>query len=282
MTRIPPAPRPFHTAFTTFGAVQLQGSRKVQADAWAVDRDPQTGRVAAVVSDGIGDREESAQVARIGADYAAAVAARTGSPARAIREARVRRNEIELGHAVYDPEWDYWYGEADAVLAVAVLVPGTAAVRVAWVGDCRVYRLGHTGILQQVTTDHTQGEYLRSNGYLDRDAPLCKADSVVTRRLAYGEIETATIPVELARRVLVCSDGIAKQIEARTIGFDLEAGEDAQDAAWLLAEDAVLNGGNELGRYSDNITSLVLDLAQTPTGRHWSATRNATGGPFAG
>lgn len=51
-------------------------------------------------------------------------------------------------------------------------------MRVAWVGDCRVYRLGHTGVLEQVTIDHTGGEHRRQLGIIDRDAPPCPADSI--------------------------------------------------------------------------------------------------------
>src|SRR5262249_23616377 len=97
--------------------------------------------------------EASAWVARVGADHAAEGALRCGSATQAGRDARPRRNLRDLGYPDYDPEWDYWPGESDTVLAVTVVEPGATSIRMAWVGDCRVYRLGHTGILQQVTSD---------------------------------------------------------------------------------------------------------------------------------
>lgn len=160
------------------------------------------------------------------------------------------------------------------MLAVALVQPGATAVRVAWAGDCRVYRLGHTGFLEQVTTDHTRGEQLRRLGFLDRDAPRCPADSVVTSRLAHGPIGTAVVPVELTRRLLVCSDGVGKQLDATVIGLDLGSADNAAEAVDCLVADADVDGvtvdGVDAQRTrSDNITAVVLDLAQQPTGRYW-------------
>lgn len=97
--------RPFHTAYATYAAAQRQGTRTVQADGYAVLRDPITGRIAAAVADGIGDTTDSAWVAR------SEFAVRCGSPARAVREARARRNLRDLGCPDYDPDRDYWPGE---------------------------------------------------------------------------------------------------------------------------------------------------------------------------
>jgi serine/threonine protein phosphatase PrpC len=265
------AARPFHTADATYGVAQHQGSRAVQADAYTVVRDPVTGRIAAVVADGIGDRDESAWIARVATDYAATVAVRTGDPARAIRAARAHRNLHDLGCPDYDPDRDYWWGEGDTVLAVAVINPGAGEIPVAWTGDCRIYRLGHFGALDQVTTDHTEGERLRRLGILERDAPLCRADSTVTSRLAYGPIGTAAVPVELVRRLLLRSDGIGKQLDVPILAVDLDCADDAVDAAESTVADAAAARSG-----SDNVTALVLDLAQSPTGRHWPG-RRATG-----
>lgn len=263
------APQPFHTAHATHGAVQRLGTRTVQADAYTVLRDPITGRIAAAVADGIGDRDNSAWAARVGADHAATVALRTGSVARAIREARANRNWHDLGETEYDPERDYWSGEGDAVLAVVLVQPGADVVRVAWAGDCRVYRSGHTGDLEQITVDHTHGTYLRKLGVLDRDEPPCQADNIVLSRIAHGTIDTAAVPVELCRRLLLCSDGIGKQLGARLIGIDLEVADHAVQAAEFLAEDADVDGADPKRIHSDNITAVVLDLSQKPTGRQW-------------
>lgn len=254
-----PHPRPFHTAYASYATAQQHGSRTRQADAYAVMRDPITGRVAAVVADGIGDRDEPAWAAKVGADYAATVAIATGSPARAIREARAHRNLRDLGCPDYDPTYDYWPDEGDTVLTVAVIEPGATAVRVAWVGDCRVYRMGHTDLVEQVTTDHTEGEQLRRLDIIGRDEPPCRADSIVTSRLAHGPIGTATIPAELVRRLLLCSDGIGKQLDIDEIGINLTcAGHPATAAGWLV-DDAAQH------KHSDNATAVVLDLPQHPT-----------------
>ena len=258
-----PSARPVHTAHASYGTAQRQGTRTRQADAYAVLRDPITGRVAAVVADGIGDRDEPAWAAQVGADYAATVAVATGSPARAIRQARAHRNLRDLGCPDYDPTYDYWPDEGDTVLTVAVVEPGASAVRVAWVGDCRAYRVGHTDTVEQVTTDHTRGEQLRRLGVIGRDEPPCQADSIITSRLAHGPIGTATIPAELVRRLLLCSDGIGKQLDAEQIGINLVCADHPATAARWLADDAAEHP------HSDNITAVVLDLPQRPAGHHW-------------
>lgn len=265
-----PSTRPITTAHATWAAVMRQGTRKTQADACTVLRCPITGRIAAAVADGVGDRPSSAWIARVGADHAAAVALRTGSPTRAIREAGTNHNDRDLAWIAYDARCEDYVGDGDAVLAVVVIQPGADSVRVAWTGDCRVYRLGHTGILDQITTDHTYGERLRRAGVLPTDAPPGRADSIVTSSLSSGPIGTATVPAELCRRLLLASDGIGKQLSSDDIGIDLFAAEDAAEAAWMLAADADVHGADPDREHSDNIAAVVLDLAQTPTGRHWS------------
>ncbi|OLF13492.1 hypothetical protein BU204_27235 [Actinophytocola xanthii] len=96
-----------------------------------------------------------------------------------------------------------------------------------------MYRLGHTGGLEQVTTDHTRGEQLRRLCLLAHDPPSCAADSVVPSRLAHGPIGAALVPVELTRRLLLCSDGVGKQLNATVIGLDLDT---AEAADWLAAD----------------------------------------------
>ncbi|GAB3902442.1 hypothetical protein GCM10029964_092930 [Kibdelosporangium lantanae] len=159
------------------------------------------------------------------------------------------------------------------MLAVAVVTPGAADIQVAWCGDCRVYRSGRFGLLEQVTEDHTQGALWRRTGRLQPGHPLCQLDSVVTSRLAEGEIGSATIPAHLAHRVLVCSDGIGKQLDADDIAFDLGDVCTARETAENLAQAADVGGLDPDRTYSDNITAVVLDLAQTPTGETWTTAR---------
>jgi serine/threonine protein phosphatase PrpC len=142
--------------------------------------------------------------------------------------------------------------------SVAVVQPGAPAVQVALAGDCRVYRLGHTDVLEQVTTDHTRGEQLRQLGFLDRDAPPCAADSVVTSRLACGPIGSALVQVELTRRLLLCSDGVGKQLDAAIIGLDLGTADHAAEAANWLAADADVDGVDVQRTRGDNITAVYV------------------------
>ena len=65
------------------------------------------------------------------------------------------------------------------------------------------------------------------------------------------------VPVREGLRLLLCSDGLTKELDAEAISAYLAAGRSAEETALALV-DAALEGG---GR--DNITTIVIDVLES-------------------
>lgn len=149
---------------------------------------------------------------------------------------------------------------ATLVGAGAVMHGGRPAIAVFHLGDARCYRLAG-GQLTLLTRDHSHVRELIDCGRLDPSAadahPL---RNVVTRAVG---VELADGPdiqlVDGPSRLLLCSDGISGELDARTIGRVLVGVADAQGAADRLVE-LVLDG-----EARDNATAVVLDVAAAPS-----------------
>ncbi|MFM9562594.1 PP2C family protein-serine/threonine phosphatase [Streptomyces turgidiscabies] len=231
-------------------AVQHRGGRNYQCDAYAIERNKNTGRWAFAVLDGIGDRPQVHRFARRFASLIAREAARHGSPARALAAARVQaRNELR---------WDFdLRTDPSAVAVIAVADHWSPVIHVAWCGDARAYRLAPIGISQLVTHDHNYAQALRSQGR----TPGPYDRNFVTSCLMNGGIGTATIERDHTRRLLLCTDGAYAPLEERgqDVGGILDLADDAKDAAALVVDDAIAACADE---YPDNATALVVDIAQ--------------------
>ncbi|MET8546900.1 PP2C family serine/threonine-protein phosphatase [Kitasatospora sp. NPDC004799] len=184
--------------FTTrHAASQHIGSRTHQADATAHHHDPDTGRTAWVLLDGIGDHEHTAAWVRTTAPALAALAARRGDPVTAIGLTRSR-----VPATVDHPEdWP-----PDAAAVVAVLSTG-GILHIAWAGDCRAYLAEH-GRARLITTDHNEATDQRRAGR----RPDPDAHDYLTSSLCHlhGAIDHATVPLDphgRTLRLLLASDG---------------------------------------------------------------------------
>jgi protein phosphatase len=226
---------PWHTA-------SRRGSRQINADASAVHHDPDTGRSAFVVADGVGDTWAAAAAAQLAAGIAARAAVSVG-PELAILAAQ----RILLAEGPDD---------GDAVLVVAV--PDRYSCDVAWVGDCRAYQ-SNGRVLEQITVDHTVAEYYRSRAQpvTPRMAHLVTTSVRTVAPDRIGSTHTALA----AGRLLLCSDGVYRTLT----GTDIRTILDGPEPAEQLVTTALGFGGR------DNCTALVVEHA-LPTE---SATRAA-------
>lgn len=125
----------------------------------------------------------------------------------------------------------------------------------AHVGDSRAYRLrGNT--FEQLTRDHSfVAEQVRNGMLSEEEAGRSDLQNVLTRALgveAEVEVDVVEELVLDGDTLLLCSDGLTRELSDSQIAGILESTEDAEEAAGLLVDLANQAGGG------DNITAVVL------------------------
>ncbi|MDY0911213.1 MULTISPECIES: PP2C family serine/threonine-protein phosphatase [Rathayibacter] len=125
------------------------------------------------------------------------------------------------------------------------------------IGDSRVY-LCVQGALVQLTVDHSIVQELVDAGVITRDeADVHPHSNVITRAVGFHEPpipDYRLVPVIAPSRLLVCSDGLTKELTDAGLEHVLSTAATAQDAADELVEAALGNGGR------DNVTVIVVDV----------------------
>jgi len=134
---------------------------------------------------------------------------------------------------------------------------------VAHVGDSRAYRL-RGGELEQLTQDHSfVAEQVRQGMLTEQEAGTSTLQSVLLRAVGIEpEVEVA-VEEELVMEgdtVLLCSDGLTRELSDAQIAAILEDTGDTQEAADRLVDAANRAGGG------DNVTVVVLRQSAKPVG----------------
>ncbi|MCU1528486.1 MAG: protein phosphatase [Frondihabitans sp.] len=137
------------------------------------------------------------------------------------------------------------------------------------VGDSRVYMVD-AGLLRQVTVDHSVVQEMVQAGMLHPDDAESHPDSnVITRAIGFGAEPSPDywrVPARPGLRILVCSDGLTKELKPTAIASLLAAHPDSQEAAAGLVSAAVAAGGR------DNVTAVVVDVRGEPRQEDLEAT----------
>ena len=140
---------------------------------------------------------------------------------------------------------------------IAALLTTDDAVVVAHVGDARIYRW-FDGALSRVTKDHSYVQELVDEGIITlEEARVHPRRNIVTRALGIGaevEASTATLPITLGARYVLCSDGLVDEVTDSEISAILDRHETANAAAEALVAAANAAGGR------DNVTVIVVDV----------------------
>lgn len=129
------------------------------------------------------------------------------------------------------------------------------------IGDSRVYSFQRNE-LAQVTVDHSVVQELVEAGALTRDEAENHPDSnIITRAVGFNAQPTPDfwlLPLRTGMRLLVCSDGLTKELGDERIRLHMAAGLSAPETAGALIDAALAAGGR------DNITTIVVDVLDAP------------------
>ena len=143
--------------------------------------------------------------------------------------------------------------------AALVLQDGEPFFAVFNIGDSRVYRFERNE-LSQVTVDHSVVQELVDSGALTREQAEHHPDSnVITRAVGFAADPRPDYWMLSARtglRLLICSDGLTKEVSESRLRLHLAAGLKPVDTAGALVDAALAAGGR------DNITAIVVDVLE--------------------
>jgi PPM family protein phosphatase len=134
---------------------------------------------------------------------------------------------------------------------------------VAHVGDSRIYRL-RRGDFEQLTRDHSfVAEQVYRGRMTAEEASSSALQSVLIRAIGIEPEVDVDVNEELlveGDTVLLCSDGLTRELSDEQIAGVLAESEDAQRAADTLVDLAKQAGGG------DNVTVIVVRWAPKPAG----------------
>lgn len=195
------------------------------------------------VADGMGGHSAGRLASQATADALAGVEPRAAFPdlVRAVRDTLgdVNRYLRALSQRAVNP--------TVIGTTVVVLLARDGAGVCLWAGDSRLYRL-REGVLEQLTADHSEAA--------DPDAdPAESPSNVITRALGGHEevdLDQITFEIRPGDRLLLCSDGLYREVDGPELQAQLGEGDPAATVAALL-EHALQ------GAASDNITAVVVD-----------------------
>lgn len=124
------------------------------------------------------------------------------------------------------------------------------------IGDSRTYRLA-AGVLEQISVDHSEVQDLVDKGEISAtEAERHPRRNVITKAVgagSYDEPDYWLLPIAPGDRIMVCSDGLSKELDAARLTQVLTEERSPQTAATRLVHEALLHGGR------DNVTVVVVD-----------------------
>ncbi|MDQ4138082.1 MAG: protein phosphatase 2C domain-containing protein [Actinomycetota bacterium] len=145
--------------------------------------------------------------------------------------------------------------------AALVMLNDVASFAVFNIGDSRVYRF-YDGELSQITVDHSVVQELVDSGIIHPDDAEFHPDSnVITRAVGFNASPhpdywmLAAVP---GMRLLLCSDGLTKEVGRERLRLHLAAGMSPEDTVAALMDAALAAGGR------DNVSLIIVDVLEAP------------------
>jgi serine/threonine protein phosphatase PrpC len=235
----------FPLGVVEWGAATSPGSRRrVNEDTWG-----QRGDVF-VVADGMGGRGGGALAARTAVDR---LLERVGDAHHDWRAVIERVNADVIAAAA-----ERGIERVGTTLLAAVV--GGPVVTLVHLGDSRAYRLTHLGAdgrLDLLTDDHNVRAELLAAGldvrdYRDRGVALHGLTSFIGLEHDVLRVDVLAVPVRSGDRILLCTDGVHRQLDDDRLRTLLAA------PTSRLAAEGLVREANLLGR--DNATALVVQV----------------------
>lgn len=124
------------------------------------------------------------------------------------------------------------------------------------VGDSRAYRL-HEGELEQITEDQTMAQKLINMGYEEdtvADFHRILANYFGTGMTGPPHVAIYHIELQNEDRLLLCTDGLSKELTNDEIREHLTAGLEPQETCEAMLKDALDHGGR------DNVTMILAEI----------------------
>lgn len=133
----------------------------------------------------------------------------------------------------------------------------TPVWRIFNIGDSRVYQY-FKGALSQITVDHSVVQHLIDTGAItEEEAETHPHANVITRAVGFNEPpvpDYTTLATIAGQRLLLCSDGLVKELTDLGIQYFLANTSSAEEAAQALVKEALDNSGR------DNVTVVIIDV----------------------
>jgi PPM family protein phosphatase len=226
-----------------------------------------------VLSDGMGGQASGEVASRLAAETIIAHCREStensslalfGTPADGVSDTSNRlASAIRLANRVVNEEADKDESRHGMGATVVAVWFSDGRMSLGHVGDSRIYRL-RSGELEQLTQDHSfVAEQVRRGLITEQEASESKMQSVLLRALGIEpEVEVA-LDEQLVMDgdvVLLCSDGLTRELSDAQITGVLGETKDAKQAA-----DRLVDLANEAGG-GDNITAIVIGQSRKRAG----------------
>jgi protein phosphatase len=200
-----------------------------------------------VVADGMGGHKGGATASALAADFIVEKI-RAGCP--------LEESIAQAHHAIKQATREGKGPEGMGTTVVVLKINGND-YEIAWVGDCRAY-LWNGKILKQLTKDHSYVQHLIDTGViLPNESARHPYQDVLIQALGAADINDVTVDkithtLHQEEQILLCSDGLTKEVDNWGIAAALALELDEQEKVDYLVRAALANGGR------DNITIALV------------------------
>ena len=205
-----------------------------------------------IVADGMGGHKAGDYASRYTIERVVASVSRNAGdePVSIIKEAINKANELLVAESRGD--------EAKRGMGTTLVI-GTIIgnkLFVANIGDSRLYIVGGTEQIRQITRDHSLVDEMVRMGEINADEARVHPDkNIITRAVgAADHVEADFFEVELCEddRILLCTDGLTNMVRDEEICDTIRQNDNIETAASQLVAMANANGGR------DNITVMII------------------------